>query len=170
MEVIMRRTFSLLCAAMLWVPLCLSAQTAAKKTEAQLKASHDAHQGDFDYLLGDWEFTATSKEYGTSHGYWSAVRLSGGEVLDEYRIVGDKGEVFYLTTTLRAYNAFADRWELVGMDGDDGLQDFGTAHRVGAEMHLEQKTGVASGRPAITRIRYYAITPERFSWTGDRSV
>jgi hypothetical protein len=28
------------------------------KTREQMKASYDAHHSDFDYLLGDWEFTA----------------------------------------------------------------------------------------------------------------
>jgi hypothetical protein len=43
-------------------------------------------------LLGDREITATSQEFGRVQGYWSAVRLAEGQVLDEYRIVGDKGE------------------------------------------------------------------------------
>src|SRR5262245_47896067 len=64
------------------------AQTPAKTPE-QIKALYDAHSGDFDYLLGDWEFSATSKEWGKGQGYWSAVRLAEGQVLDEYRLVGD---------------------------------------------------------------------------------
>ena len=97
-----------------------SAQTPAKRTPQQLQALHDAHKGDFDYLLGDWEFSADSRDFGKFRGYWSAVRLDGGQILDEYRIVGDKGETFYVTSTLRTYNKFFDRWELVGMDGGTG--------------------------------------------------
>src|SRR4029453_11781321 len=66
-----------------------SAQTPARTPE-QLKSNYDAHAGDFDYLLGDWQFTATSKEWGKGQGYWSAVRLAEGQILDEYRLVGDK--------------------------------------------------------------------------------
>ena len=33
------------------------------------------------------------------------------------------------------------------------MLDFGTARRVGSEVHIEQKFGVASGKPAIMRIR-----------------
>jgi hypothetical protein len=148
----------------------LSAQAAAKRTPAQIKASYDAHRGDFDYLLGDWEFTAQSKEYEKFRGYWSAVRLDQGQILDEYRVVGDKGETYYVTTTLRSYNAALDRWELIGMDGPNGLQDFGTAQRAGSEMHIEQKFGVTGDKPSVWRIRYYNIQPDRFSWTGDRSM
>ncbi len=47
----------------------LAAQTPAKKkTEKELQASFDAHKGDFDYLLGEWEFTTVSKEHGSGQG------------------------------------------------------------------------------------------------------
>ena len=154
---------------------CLSlldviAQPSAKRTPEQIKASYTAHRGDFDYLLGDWEFTAESQMYGKFRGYWSAVRLEKGQILDEYRVVGDSGDTIYVTTTIRAYNAVADRWELIGMDGGNGFQDFGTGQRIAAEIHIEQKFGVASGNPATLRIRYYDIQPDRFLWTADRST
>jgi hypothetical protein len=132
------------------------------------------HQADFDYLLGDWEFTSVSKEYGAARGFWSAVRFPDDEggpvVLDEYRVVGDTGETWYVTRTLRSYNANLDRWELISTNGSSGLQDFGTAQRVGAEMHIEQRFGVGTPTPSLWRIRYYNIQPDRFSWTADRST
>jgi len=158
------------CAAGLLTAPPLPGQTSTGKTAEQLKASFEAHKGDFDYLLGDWEFTADSKQYGKFRGYWSAVRLAGGQILDEYRIVGDSGETYYVTTTMRAYNAARDRWELVGMDAGNGLQDVGSGQRVGAEMHIEQRFGVAGPEPSSWRIRYFDIGPDRFSWTADRST
>ena len=143
---------------------------ADKRTKEQMEASFEQHKGDFDYLLGDWEFTADNKQWGKAHGYWSAVRLAEGQILDEYRLVGDKGETFYVTTTLRAWNAVLDRWELVGMDAGNGLQDIGSARRVGAEMHLEQRFGVMGAEPSLWKIRYYDIGPDRFSWSADRST
>jgi hypothetical protein len=160
---------TLLAALAITVPL--SAQTAGQRTKEQIKASYDAHQGDFDYLLGDWAFTSVSQEFGKGGGYWSAVRLAeGAQVLDEYRVVGDSGQTYYALSTLRAYNAALDQWELVSADWGTGLQNVGTAHRVGAEMHIEQKFGVMSPTPSIWRIRYYDIQPNRFSWAGDRST
>lgn len=120
---------------------------------------------DFDYLLGDWEFTAKSKQWGTFHGLWSAVRLEEGQILDEYRIVGDDGKTIYVTTTLRNYDKQVKRWELVGVEAGNGLHDIGTARRAGAEMHIEQKFG-----KSLWRIRYYDIAADRFSWTSDRSL
>jgi len=171
----MRRTVLPLCAATLLVSMAiaslLSAQASGRRTKEQIKASYEAHQGDFDYLLGDWEFTSVSREFGTGRGYWSAVRLAeGAQILDEYRVVGDSGQTYYVSSTLRAYNAVLDQWELVSAESGTGLQNVGTAHRVGAEMHIEQKFGVMSPNPSIWRIRYYDIRPDRFSWTGDRST
>lgn len=147
----------------------LSAQTPEQRIQQQRKAAYDAHQRDFDYLLGDWEFTSESKQYGKFNGRWSAVRLDTGQILDEYRVLGSNGETIHVTSTIRSYNAAADRWELIGMDRGGGLLDFGTAQRVGEEVHIEQKFGVSGGRPIILRIRYYNIQPDRFSWNADRS-
>jgi hypothetical protein len=148
----------------------LSGQPGAKRTPEQVKASYEAHKNHFDYLLGDWEFTASSQEYPKFRGYWSAVRLDEGQILDEYRIVGDQAETYYVTTTLRNYNSVLDRWELVGADAGTGLQNLGTARRAGAEMHIEQKFGVGTDKPSTWKIRYYDIRPDRFSWSADRST
>ena len=168
----MRRFFAMF--LMLAVAAGLSAPAFAQsdidKRREQRQALLEKHKGDFDYLLGDWEFTAESKEHGKFRGYWSAVRLDEGQVLDEYRVAGDDGETYYVTTSLRNYNSALDRWELVGADAGGGLQDFGTARKVGAEMHIEQRFGVAAGTPSLWRIRYYDIRADRFSWTADRST
>src|SRR5437870_12583831 len=104
----------------------LPAQTVPRRSAEQIKASYDAHRGDFDYLLGDWEFTSVSHEFGKGHGYWTAVRLAeGAQVLDEYRVVGDTGQTYYVTNTLRAYNAVLDQWELVSTEQGTGLQTVG---------------------------------------------
>lgn len=147
----------------------LPAQTTARSGE-EIRASFQAHKDEFDYLLGDWQFTSVSKAYGEARGFWSAVRLDEGQILDEYRVVGDSNQTWYVTTTLRNYNGTLDRWELIGADAGSGLQDMGTGKMVGAEMHIEQRFGVMSPEPSLWRIRYYDIQPDRFSWTADRST
>lgn len=159
---------TLLAALIVGAPL---AAQQAPRTPEQLEASYHAHQGDFDYLLGDWEFRAMSKQYGATHGFWSAVRLAeGAQILDEYRVVGDSGETWHVSTTLRAYNAVLDQWELITTEGGTGLQNVGTGHMVGAEMHIEQRFGVMSPTPSLWRIRYYNIRPDGFSWAAERST
>jgi hypothetical protein len=147
------------------------AQVASpQRTPEQRKALLEAHKGDFDYLLGDWEFTANSQQYGKFRGYWSAVRLDQGQILDEYRVVGDDGETYYVTTTLRNYNDTADRWELIGTHPGSGVQDFGTGQKAGDEVRIEQRFGVAEGNLSTLRIRYFRIRPDSFSWAADRST
>jgi hypothetical protein len=141
-----------------------------QRTPEQIEAAFEQHKGDFDYLVGEWQFTADSKEHGKYGGYWTAVKLAEGQLLDEFRVTGEKGETYYVTTSLRNYNKFADRWELIGADAGTGMQDFGTARRVGDEIHIEQRFGVASGESAIMKIRYYNIANDRFSWAADRST
>ena len=167
-----RFSLILLAAACLVSAQPLSAQTVPKRSAEQLKASYDAHQADFDYLLGDWKFTSDSKEWGKGQGFWSAVRLAeGAQVLDEYRVVSEKGdETYYASSTIRSYNSVLDQWELISAEMGTGLQNFGTAHRVGDEVHIEQKFGVMSSKPSVLRIRYYNIRPDSFSWIADRSV
>lgn len=152
----------------------LASAQAAPPTAEQQRARYEAHKGDFDYLLGDWEFTATRHPptgVETFGGRWSAVRLAeGAEIFDEFRVLGDSGQTWHLSHTLRSYNARLDRWELIGTDEGQGLQNFGTAQKVGAEMHIEQTFAAMSDRPARWRIRYYAIAPDHFSWTADRSL
>ena len=148
----------------------LRAQTPAKRTPEQIQASYAAHKGEFDYLLGDWEFTGTNQQYGKTQGLWSAVRLDKGQLLGEYRVVGDEGQTYYVTTTLRNWNGALDRWELIGADAGAGLQDFGTGRWDGKEMRIEQTFGVAAQTPSLWRIRYYDIAPDKFSWTADRST
>jgi hypothetical protein len=147
----------------------LQQPSGGTRTPEQMTALLQAHKGDFDYLLGDWEFTAKHKEFGEFRGLWSAVQLSEGQILDEYRVVDDKGGTIYVTASLRNYNKAMDRWELIGSEAGNGLLDFGTAQRVGSEVRIEQKFGVASGTPHTMKIRYYNIQPDRFSWTADRS-
>jgi hypothetical protein len=149
-----------------------AAQVAGKGTPEQLKALYDSHQADFDYLLGDWQFTAMSKQWGNVQGFWSAVRLAeGAQVLDEFRVVSPDGsETWNASSTLRSYNSTLDQWELVTVEQGTGLQNIGTAHRVGDEIHIEQKFGGISDKPSILRIRYYNIKADSFSWTADRSV
>jgi len=131
-------------------------------------SSFEEGKSDFDYLLGEWRFTSQHAEWGEASGFWTAVRLptgDGSHILDEYRIVADGGETLYVSTTLRAFNATTRIWDLVSAERGTGLQDTGTARKVGDEMHIDQRFG-----PSLWRIRYYDIRPDGFSWVADVSM
>ena len=69
----MRHIILALCASTLLSTFPLDPQTT---TNEQAKPSSESRNTDFDYLLGDWEFTAKSHEHGDYRGLWSAVRLA----------------------------------------------------------------------------------------------
>jgi hypothetical protein len=152
-----------------WLTAPLFAQADSKRISEQVKPSA-THKTDFDFLLGDWEFTSDSQQYGKFGGRWSFVRLETGQILDEYRVLGNNGQTFYVTAAIRAYNAAADRWESISMDPGAGLQGFATEERVNSEMHSEQKASGAAGKQITLRVRYYNIQPDHFSWSADRST
>jgi hypothetical protein len=137
---------------------------AQKLTEKQVEERVAEHKGDFDYLLGDWEFTSKSMDWGDGGGRWSAARLETGAILDEYRVMGDSGQTWYLTHTLRSYNATTNRWDLVGIDRGTGLMSTGYGTRKGNEVNIQQTFTNASGPSRILRIHYYDIMPDSFRW------
>src|SRR2546423_10796916 len=155
------------------VPLLLTVLLAASPVGAQLPATRsledihaslNAHRAEFDYLLGDWEFTGANRD-GPLHGRWSAVRVPATQqILDEFRILGDSGETIFVSTSLRAYNAIHDEWDLVSVDDrGTGLVYVGKARRVGAEMHIEQTFGAGTPITWMSRIRHYDIGADHFS-------
>jgi hypothetical protein len=54
------------------------------------------------------------------------VRLPAIEhILDEFRVFDDSGHTVFVSTTIRAYDALRDRWELVSVDDRaTGLQNW----------------------------------------------
>ncbi|HMD36185.1 MAG TPA: hypothetical protein VKH42_14510, partial [Vicinamibacterales bacterium] len=95
------------------------------------------------------------------------IKMPGGEILDEYAIVDDKGAKMYASVTIRGYNAVLDQWELIGTDEGRGLHDFGSGHRTADGFEIEQTFGVMTQTPKTWRIRYFNITTDSFSWRAD---
>ena len=110
--------------------------------QAELQARYDAHQADFDYLLGDWEFVQTRPtpdgpvEF---RGFWSAARSADGALItDEFRIVDDSGGTSYVGTTVRAYSPSEQRWNLVSVEPGWGVVHTGVARKEGDEIQVER--------------------------------
>lgn len=171
----LRRLLISTAAALSFLSLPLSQASSQQNDSAAAERTRsliELHKGDFDYLLGDWRFTARSATWGEFAGVWSALRLAtggGAHVLDEYRVTGDSGETFFASSTLRVYNPARDRWELVSVHETSGLEDAGTARKIGAEMHIEQTFGANTATPERWRIRYFEIGANGFKWAADRS-
>ena len=90
----------------------------------------------------------------------------GYMVVDEYRVFDDQGGTAYLGETYRVFNPSKKQWEFRFVEPFSGTWHEGTGVKVGNEMHLTQGT---PGGGSMSRIRYYDIRPDRFSWISERS-
>jgi hypothetical protein len=124
----------------------------------------------FDFLIGVWDIVSEPNIPGVPErvrGRWTANKSADGfMVVDEYRVFDDGGETVYLGETYRVFNPSKKRWEFRFVEPYSGTWHEGTAVKVGDEMHLTQ------GRPeggGMSKIRYYDIRPDRFSWISERS-
>lgn len=145
---------------------------------AQREALFKQHRADFDYLLGDWEFSGIRKQRDGSdlklRGYLTAIRFpKGAVILVQDRFLNEDGSTFFEASTIIAYNAALDQWEMATTDDGGfgtGLQDHAVAHRVGNEMQTEAHFATMSSRPSIWRIRHYDIQPDSYSVVAERST
>ena len=132
-------------------------------------------EGDFDFLLGSWEFTAESKVPGVPpkyQGRWTAERIGDGTLVeDDFTGLDDRGRRVYLGVTIRAFDAKAKRWTTAFvepvryLEGQTAKWSLGTAWR---ERH-EMREGPLDEAKA-SRARFYDIAPDHFSWSMDRST
>jgi hypothetical protein len=124
----------------------------------------------FDFLIGVWDIVSEPNIPGVPErvrGRWTAQKSADGfMVVDEYRVFDDRGETAYLGETYRVYNPSHKRWEFRFVEPFWGTWHEGTGVKVGDEMHLMQGTPEGGG---MSKIRYYDIRPDRFSWISERS-
>jgi len=126
-------------------------------------------RNDFDFLLGEWDVqitryapdgTATQRE-----GSWSARSHVGGKIIEDL-FVERADEADAAAMTLRTYCAETQRWEMVYLWADrpaSGVSSF-VGSRVGDEMHLRMQRRNAEGGVVRSRIRFFEITSDSFSW------
>lgn len=161
---------TLLSAVAISVTLAVPAAAGAQQTtdrDAALRAALESHQHEFDYLLGDWSFVAKNRHGDSFHGHWTAERLPGGQILDEFRIESPSG--VHSIFTVRAYNAALGRWDIVTLNRVAGLGHVGTAKRFGNEIVGDQNIGSEDAHPSVWHIRYHDISTSRFLWDADQS-
>ena len=148
-------------------------QPSGSAQQDSLRARYAAHEKEFDYLIGEWSFVQTRRATATSpaatqRGTWRVTRSPDGAILtDVFRIVDDSGRTRYVSTTLRAYSAVEDRWNLVGVEPGSGLH-MGVAWKEGDDMRVDQEFG-SGASTSKWRIRYHDIRPDAFSWRADVS-
>jgi len=127
----------------------------------------------FDYLLGDWTFSAvwrTPNGERSGGGTWKAHKaFDGFGIVDEWRVIdSSSGITTYLGATVRIYSPGKRRWEMRYLNAFAGTWHEQYAEWRDAEMHLWWSGTDQLGEFQM-RVVYYDITQDSFRWKADRS-
>ena len=130
----------------------------------------------FDFLIGDWDVAATRyKEDGSpSFQYkasWNAKYLNEGRmIVDDFKAHAPTGQAVSSYVTLRTYSEATHRWEMAGLSA---LQPAASAQWYGelkdGEMLLNARGKDPAGNMIKTRIRFFSIAKNSFSWESEVS-
>jgi len=131
----------------------------------------------FDFLIGDWDVDATRfKDDGTPlfkyMAAWNAMYLNGGRmVMDDFRALGPNGQPVSSFVTLRTYSEVTQRWELTGLQAlQPAMQSEWHGVSKDGEMLLDATGKAPSGDLIKTRIRFFNISADAFSWESSMSL
>lgn len=144
---------------------------------ARYLAGPTAEAKQFDFLIGDWAVEATRYREDETPAFiylatWIARHLNEGRmVMDDFKALGPTGQPLSSFVTLRTYSEVTKRWEMVGLQA---LQPtiptewHGTAKD--AEMLLDAIASLPNGKRVHTKIRFFEIAPNSFTWESSMSV
>ncbi len=131
----------------------------------------------FDFLLGDWDVAAIRyKEDGSVlvqyKAIWSARSLNDGRmVMDDFRAQAPTGQDVSSYVTLRTWSESTGRWEMTGLAAFQPsvpMQWHGYARD--GEMQLDASATDPQGAVIRTRIRFFDIEKDGFSWDSRTSM
>ena len=135
-----------------------------------------AESKQFDFLVGEWDADAVRyKEDGTPmlkyKAKWTAIYLNDGRmIMDDFKAIGPTGQPVSSFVTLRTYSEVTNRWELVGLQA---LQPSVPTEWHGVakdgEMLLDATAQLPTGDFVQTRIRFFNIASNSFSWQSSIS-
>jgi uncharacterized protein DUF4440 len=129
-----------------------------------------ATPGDYDALVGLWEFTFQSRQpdgsFGTPFkGHWSFEKKGdGGIVEDHWRPDNPMAPMQSSLYTYRIFDPEEKVWRIVGASSRGGGLIPG---RTWAS--ADERDGIEWYGNVLVRFRYFAITPTRFLWRQDQS-
>jgi hypothetical protein len=129
----------------------------------------------FDFLIGGWR--VDGRRHGPDGempyaGRWQAQYLHGKRmVMDDFTVLAPSDDEVSAFVTLRTFSPLTGRWEIAGMPAmQPGVNGKWFGHHVDGEMHLEAEVVGPGGHPMKSRIRFYAIEPQRFQWENHVSI
>lgn len=134
-------------------------------------ATKSATPADYDALIGMWHFHFRWRNPdGTMSdgfsGHWTFEKKAVGLIEDRWRADDPAIPMHQSLYTYRSFDPKRQLWLMMGRNPDDGTFNPGLTWSDRSNRYLIQH----SGPDIITRIRYYAIDTDRFSWRSDRST
>ena len=132
---------------------------------------------DFDFTLGEWDADVTRYDPDGSvalkaEGRWSARASYGGRVIEDNFTQTVDGVDAAAAFTVRTYCEETKRWEMVylwaGQRATDTIAF--TGNRVGDEIHATLHRRGEDDLVVLSRIRFFEISEDGFSWENRSSV
>ena len=158
----------------------LEAQRSASAPSARVATSAPKEATQFDFLVGQWELvvkpkvnTLAAKIHGAPKflGTWKAWRaFDGWGIEDELRIMDGSGNPKSLSHAMRVYDPTAQQWHQTLLDVYRTRFTASNAEWKDNQMTLTASGTSAEGKPELLRTRFFAISPNAFKYSSDRSV
>lgn len=155
------------------------AQHGASPTVAP-SAAAPKETSQFDFLVGQWELTASPKAttlgqkiHGVPKliGVWKAWRaFDGWGIEDEVRLTDGSGNPRAFSHATRFYDAKTRRWNVASIDVTRGTSATSTAEWRGAEMVINGRGTDEDGHAYLSRATFTKISNAGFTYRLDRST
>lgn len=125
---------------------------------------------DYDALVGTWEFRFQSRKPDGTYwapftGHWTFEKVPGGGLIEDRWRPDDPDTP--MTQSLYTYRTFDPKrgvWQMFGSSATGGEVQPGLTWSDANARYVIQRNGAS-----LSRIRYLAITPNRFLWRSDLS-
>ncbi len=147
------------------------------KLESAYKAGPGASGGDFDFFLGEWDakvhrFTPDGSVLERCDANWVVQSLFGGRMIEDRFVQSSEGEETGAVITLRTFCVDTEQWEMVFLWAQQPIPpmtDF-IGRRIGDEMHLTGRHKTPTDQNMHSRIRFFNIENDSFSWEHGISI
>lgn len=174
------------------IPRALLAVSLISLAAPPLHAQHGAGSGgatgtsapresaQFAFLVGQWDVTVTPKNTSLAarihgaprfRGTWKAWKaFDGFGIEDELRVSDRSGNPSTLLHGMRTFDPTKGRWTQALLDVYRGRFTTAEGSWANGEMTMTSAGTDAEGKPALTRSRFFDITPTTFKYQSDRST
>jgi hypothetical protein len=125
---------------------------------------------DYDFLVGKWTTRYQQRDPATGsygpvvNGEWVGEKTYETLFADQFRLNRPSGRT--ATATYRVFNPARRVWEIQGVGVQRGVWQPGVGWSDGKDRFVVQENPATN---ITLRIRYYAITKDRFQWRADGS-